>query len=87
VNGDPVTYTNWAPGEPNNGGGIGDGEDYVNTNDFRGPGLWNDGHNEARRFRGIIEFAPESASSTHAGVAALCLLAAGALGAKRRQSG
>ena len=27
VSGEPVTYTNWAPGEPNNAGG----EDYVHV--------------------------------------------------------
>jgi lectin-like protein len=40
TDGEPLTYSNWAPGEPNNE----NDEDYVNTNDFRGPGLWNDGH-------------------------------------------
>jgi len=69
TNGDPLTYTSWAPGEPNNDGD----EDYVNTNDFRGPGLWNDGHSNTRQFRGIIEYelVPEPASATLLGVGAL----------------
>ena len=76
TNGDPLTYTSWAPGEPNNGGDvIGDGEDYVNTNDFRGPGLWNDGHDTTRTFRGIIEFAPEPDALMLLGAAALTALA------------
>jgi lectin-like protein len=57
TDGEPLTYSNWAPGEPNNE----NNEDYVNTNDFRGPGLWNDGHADTRSFRGIVEIAPEPA--------------------------
>ncbi len=50
VNGDPVTYTNWAAGEPNN---LGD-EDYGQFN-FSGVGDWNDLPNFVF-LRGIIEF-------------------------------
>jgi len=49
VNGDPVTYTNWAAGEPNN---LGD-EDYGQFN-FSGVGDWNDLPNFVF-LRGIIE--------------------------------
>jgi Ca2+-binding RTX toxin-like protein len=50
VSGDPVTYTNWAAGEPNNHGGT---EDYALMWNARG-GLWNDS-NENSNFRGIVE--------------------------------
>ena len=36
VSGEPVTYTSWNPGEPNNSGGV---EHFAKT---RGDGLWND---------------------------------------------
>ncbi len=36
MNGQPLTYTNWSPGEPNNGGGT---EDYAHV---WNNGLWND---------------------------------------------
>lgn len=39
VSGEPVTYTNWAGGEPNNSGG---NEDAVVMNWNSWPGLWND---------------------------------------------
>jgi lectin-like protein len=70
TDGEPLTYSNWAPGEPNNE----NDEDYVNTNDFRGPGLWNDGHADTRTFRGIVELAPEPAL---AGLVAVALLGLG----------
>jgi hypothetical protein len=76
TNGDPVTYTNWAPGEPNNE----NDEDYVNTNDFRGPGLWNDGDADTRNFRGIMEFVPEPGSG------ALVACAAAGLALLRRRA-
>lgn len=37
--GEPVTYVNWAPGQPDNGGR--DGE-YVAVMNYNGPGRWND---------------------------------------------
>ncbi len=52
VNPEPVGYTNWYPGEPNNGGG---NENYVGMN-FRSYGQWND-YNASQSLRGIIEIA------------------------------
>ncbi len=53
TSGEPVTYTNWDPGEPNNLGG----EDYGNL--FKG-GIWNDTnqHNWGRPVYGVIEIEP-----------------------------
>jgi hypothetical protein len=53
ANGEPVTYTNWDPGEPNN---LGD-EDYAQL--FR-DGTWNDtnNHNWDRPIYGVIEIEP-----------------------------
>jgi hypothetical protein len=50
TSGEPVSYTNWAPGEPNNQSGI---EDFglILSN-----GSWNDGTDSGGLFRGIIEF-------------------------------
>ena len=50
ANGEAVTYTNWAPGEPNNAGG---NENYA---EFRA-GKWNDLPNSLVFLRGIIEIA------------------------------
>ena len=55
ANGEAVTYTNWASGEPNN---LND-EDYVEFN-LRGAGKWNDLPNSLRLLRGIIEIANPS---------------------------
>ncbi len=38
--GEPVTYTNWCPGEPNNLGGA---QDYANMNGCTGSASWDDG--------------------------------------------
>jgi Ca2+-binding RTX toxin-like protein len=51
ANGEAVTYTNWFPGEPNDGGG---NEDYVELN-FAETGKWNDLPNSLLLLRGIIE--------------------------------
>jgi Ca2+-binding RTX toxin-like protein len=50
ANGETVTYTNWAPGEPNNAGN----EDYAEFN-FGGAGRWNDLPGLGYSRRGIIE--------------------------------
>ncbi|WP_254446949.1 lectin-like protein [Dolichospermum sp. UHCC 0259] len=52
ASGETPTYTNWYPGEPNNGGG---NEDYVGMN-YGGAGKWNDFASTAS-FKGIIEIA------------------------------
>ncbi len=49
VTGEPLVYTAWAPGEPNNSGN----EDYAITN-WSAPGNWNDLPNQSHPF--IIEF-------------------------------
>jgi hypothetical protein len=81
ASGEPVTYTHWYPGEPNNsaGGGPG-GEDYVA---MQGPidplpGTWNDLNNTAGNgvaqgnFFGVVEIVPEVSSTfALAGLAAL----------------
>jgi len=55
-NGDPLTYTNWASGEPNDEVD----EDYVLMN-WGVAGGWDDGHNDSPPLRGIIE-TPEPVS-------------------------
>jgi len=50
VNGEPVTYTNWYSGQPNNYQGV---EDYAHLN-FGSPGRWND-LSGTSVYRGIIE--------------------------------
>src|SRR5262249_36182309 len=63
MNGEPVIFTYWAPGEPNNGRGNYE-EDYVNMDSrFSSNGMWNDVPNEGPNWksaRGIVEVnAPE----------------------------
>jgi hypothetical protein len=55
ANGEAVTYTNWAPGEPNNFNG---NEDFIMMN-FGSSRRWND-EGSSRRMRGIIELNPGS---------------------------
>ncbi|MBD3881200.1 DUF4347 domain-containing protein [Phormidium tenue FACHB-886] len=57
ANGEAVTYTNWAPGEPNNGGGA---QDYGWMN-FGTAKQWDDTSATAQ-YRGIIEIDPGSPS-------------------------
>lgn len=54
ANGEAVTYTNWAPGEPNNAGGV---QDYGWLNYLEGQ--WDDNFNNST-LRGIIEVDPDS---------------------------
>lgn len=50
ISGDPVSYTNWAPGEPNNAGG----QDYAVIN-WNTNGQWDDQRADQSVLRGIIE--------------------------------
>ncbi|MTJ49389.1 C-type lectin domain-containing protein [Dolichospermum sp. UHCC 0259] len=59
VSGETSTYTNWLPGEPNNGW---EGENYVEMN-FGSPGKWNDSSSDQFR-RGIIEITSSTPSIT-----------------------
>jgi hypothetical protein len=69
VNGDPLTYTNWLAGEPNNLGY----EHYGEMN-WQLPGKWNNATNLPPG-RGIVELAPEPAAALSLGLAALALVA------------
>jgi len=51
VSGEPVTYTNWGAGQPDNSGG---NQDYAYIN-WSSPGLWDDRNNSDLAFRGIVE--------------------------------
>ena len=55
ANREAVTYTNWAPGEPNNAGN----EDYAEFNVF-GVGKWNDRPDFGKLQRGIVEISSNS---------------------------
>lgn len=63
TSGEPVTYTNWSPGEPNNGGGF---FPYENCSVMYGladprAGTWNDiiGSISDQRWFGVVEVVPE----------------------------
>lgn len=78
INGEPVTYTNWAPGEPNNLGN----EDFVVMN-WSAPGNWNDLPDAGPGFQptfGIFEVTPEPMS-----IALFGAIGLGAIGYARRR--
>jgi hypothetical protein len=62
ASGEPLAYTNWASGEPNNAGGV---EHYVAMYypNFNQPGTWNDWTNRTtdpggKPFNGVVEIIP-----------------------------
>jgi hypothetical protein len=85
TSGEPFSYDNWKPGEPNSGGGVFD-EDYVH---FEPDGLWNDNVNDAfgTPVFGIVETGnpvPEPSFLALIGIGAISLLG---YGWKRRRRG
>jgi lectin-like protein len=81
VNGDPLTYTNWLPHEPNNARGV---ESYGEMN-WGGAGKWNDATNLPPG-RGIIEFAADPRSRALLALAAILASTALWLALRRRVS-
>src|SRR3989344_1242793 len=64
-NGEPVTYSNWAPGEPNSGAGIYDQEDAVHLwGAIFTPGTWNDAQ-EGLTYEGIVEIGTDKVDTTN----------------------
>jgi len=53
VTGEPVNYTNWFPGEPNDQSN----EDYtiIHSSNHSNPGTWNDTPNSAVRYPVVLE--------------------------------
>ncbi len=72
VSGQPVTFTNWAPFEPNNLGN----EDFTHLNGPAGPfgglGTWNDLDGNVQ-FNAVVEVVPEPASMALFGVGVVAL--------------
>jgi hypothetical protein len=76
TNGDPVTYVNWAPGEPNNGAGY---FPYENVAMMYGAadgraGLWNDlmGTLPEQQYWGVVEVTPTAAMTLRVSEVELC---------------
>jgi hypothetical protein len=68
ISGEPVTFTNWSPGEPNNGSIFVPDEDYVYMVEANpawplNPGQWNDvpvdGEGVLKPVYGVVEVVPE----------------------------
>ena len=80
VSGDPSTYRNWEPGQPDNGGSFGP-ENWVHilpNPGPRSPGKWNDFSNndnwEGMPFCGIVEVVPEPSALALMGLGAAAVL-------------
>lgn len=80
ANGEPVTFSNWYPGEPND---YGTGEDYTIIN-WRGTDKWNDA-NSSTRLHAIIERVDPATTVPDAGstLALFSLALAGLTGLSR----
>ncbi|HEX3725523.1 MAG TPA: lectin-like protein [Pirellulales bacterium] len=84
VSGQPVTYTNWAAGEPNDSGGDEDAV-HIESPRFRGP-FWNDRNgntfNVGSGQWGVVEVVPEPSACV---LLASGLLATGLAAVRRRR--
>jgi len=72
ISGEPVTYTNWAGGEPNEAYSTGTNEDRAQMNAFAA-GLWKDVPGGEYFQRGIIEVIPEPTSTVLGFIGLGCL--------------
>ena len=82
ISGEAFSFSNWSPGEPNNGGGFVSDENYVyiveaNPGWLLTPGMWNDVPNNGEGVQnpvyGIVEVVPEPSAIT-LGIAGLFTL-------------